>query len=113
MTVTMNKVKQGLALDYSEKILTAVFSGVLGVLVLGLVTYQIIRCKQRRKQYSHQPLTENNGDGFLTEDDTLVISGGLYDGHNIYDPSTTTEDDRITVHSQPTLFRLEFLSEEQ
>ena len=48
-------------LDDYEKTLTVVFSVVLGVSMLGLVMYQMIRCHQRRVQYSHQPLTENTG----------------------------------------------------
>ena len=48
-------------LDDYEKTLTVVFSVVLGLSMLGLVMYQMIRCHQRRVQYSHQPLIENTG----------------------------------------------------
>lgn len=89
--------------------LTVVFSVVLGVFVLGLVMYKFKRCHQRRVQYSHQPLTEDYAEAFVTDDDTLVISGGLYDGH-VCEPITTQDD---PISCQPTQFRLEFLNDDQ
>ncbi|KAI9524456.1 hypothetical protein NQZ68_018139 [Dissostichus eleginoides] len=62
------------------------------------------RCKHNI-QYLHQPLnnTDDTADAFVADDDTLVISGGLYDGHPIYDnvPEAPAAD-----RSQ---FRLQFL----
>ncbi|XP_062327921.1 sialomucin core protein 24-like isoform X2 [Osmerus eperlanus] len=99
----------GVRLDDYEKTLTVVFSVVLGVSILGLVMYQMTRCHQRRVQYSHQPLTENTGDLFISDEDTLVISGGLYEGH-VSEP-ITTQQDFPPGPSQLTQFRLEFLND--
>ena len=43
-----------------------------------------------------------SADAFVADDDTLVISGGLYDGHPIYDNVPTVSEDQ-------SQFRLEFL----
>ncbi|KAM3877754.1 sodium-coupled monocarboxylate transporter 1 [Diretmus argenteus] len=100
----MQSTTQGLGLNSSEKNMTILFSIVLGVFAVGLVMYTFHRCKQKI-QYLHQPLynTEDT-DRFVADDDTLVISGGLYDDHPICDnqPTATTEQAQ---------FRLEFLHE--
>jgi len=52
-------------------------------------------------------------------DDTLVISGGLYDGPQIYNPTMTVQNEEeyqtniLGSASRPTRFRLEFLREDQ
>ncbi|KAK5872115.1 hypothetical protein PBY51_012845 [Eleginops maclovinus] len=97
---SMNRTTQGLRLNISETNMTVIFSVVLGVFTLALVGLMFHRC-QHKIQYSHQPL--NNTDAFVADDDTLVISGGLYDGHPIYDNVPT---DPAADQSQ---FRLQFL----
>ncbi|XP_034061660.1 uncharacterized protein YBL113C isoform X1 [Gymnodraco acuticeps] len=101
---SMNRTTQGLRLNISEKNMTIVFSVVLGVFALALVGFMFRRCKHNI-QYLHQPLnnTDDTADAFVADDDTLVISGGLYDGHPIYDnvPEAPAAD-----RSQ---FRLQFL----
>lgn len=37
-------------------------------------------------------------DAFVADDDTLVISGGLYDGHPIYDNVPTASADESQFH---------------
>ncbi|XP_036839146.1 sialomucin core protein 24-like isoform X3 [Oncorhynchus mykiss] len=113
----------GFGLDNSEKGMTVFFSVVLGVFVLGIFMYMLNRWNQMR-QYSHRPLYNNSEaevGGSLAADDTLVISGGLYDGSQIYNPTMTTTDmtedefnfdNRLHV-SQRSQFRLEFLTEER
>nr|XP_046239063.1 sialomucin core protein 24-like [Scatophagus argus] len=91
-----------LPLDISEKSMTILFSVVLGVLATALVVFMFHKCKQKI-QYLHQPLNNSDDtDAFATDDDTLVISGGLYDGHPIY-------DNVPTVPADQSQFRLEFL----
>ncbi|KAL3058262.1 hypothetical protein OYC64_010439 [Pagothenia borchgrevinki] len=101
---SMNRTTQGLRLNISEKNMTIVFSVVLGVFALALVGFMFHRCKHNI-QYLHQPLNniDDTADAFVADDDTLVISGGLYDGHPIYDnvPEAPAAD-----RSQ---FRLQFL----
>ncbi|XP_040890746.1 sialomucin core protein 24-like [Toxotes jaculatrix] len=96
---SVDRITQGLGLNISEKNMTIVFSVVLGVFAVALVIFMFHRCKQKI-QYLHQPL--NNTDAFVADDDTLIISGGLYDGHPIYDNVPTAPEDQ-------SQFRLEFL----
>ncbi|XP_017264329.1 sialomucin core protein 24-like [Kryptolebias marmoratus] len=99
---TANRTTQGLNLNVSEKNMTIIFSAVLGVFLLALVMITLHRCRHKI-QYMHQPLNSTNEeDGFVADNDTLVISGGLYDGHPIY-------DNIPPVPSEPSQFRLEFL----
>ncbi|KAK2861807.1 hypothetical protein Q5P01_001340 [Channa striata] len=93
---------QGSGLNISERNMTIAFSVILGLFTVALVAFMFHRCKHKI-QYLHQPLN-NTGDtgAFEADDDTLVISGGLYDGHPIYDNVPTAPED-------PTEFRLEFL----
>ncbi|XP_062853220.1 sialomucin core protein 24-like [Trichomycterus rosablanca] len=107
----------GAGLTHSEKSLTIMFSVVLGVIVLlvfGQIVYRVTRSKQRRVQYSHHPLfNENTGEQFMVQDDTLVISGGLYNGPQIYNSTVTAiNDDQQTFVYTPTQFRLELLNED-
>ncbi|KAM6946931.1 uncharacterized protein PEZ65_000649 isoform 2-T2 [Lycodopsis pacificus] len=87
----------GLRLNISEKSMTIVFSVVLGVFALAGVVFMFHRCKHKI-QYLHQPL--NNTDEFVADEDTLVISGGLYDGHPIYDNVPAAPADQSQFHLQ-------------
>lgn len=94
---------QGLRLSISERNLTITFSLMLSFFALALVVITIHRCSHK-VQYLHQPL--NNTDhlnAFTADPDNLIISGGLYEGHPIYDnvPPPTIQDE--------SQFRLEFL----
>ncbi|XP_043932381.1 uncharacterized protein LOC122806215 isoform X2 [Protopterus annectens] len=109
------------SLNNSEIILTIVFSIVLGVAVLVLIMYSVNKCKKRREQYSHHRLEtipyDDTADTYSVPDDTLVISGGLYDVPRVYNPTVSTlEDDNVLDYlhftSRPGNFRLEFLPEE-
>uniref|UniRef100_A0A3P8RPX4 Uncharacterized protein n=1 Tax=Amphiprion percula TaxID=161767 RepID=A0A3P8RPX4_AMPPE len=84
----------GLGLNTSEKNMTIVFSAVLGAFGAALLIFMVHKCKHKI-QFMHQPL--HNTDN--TDDDTLVISGGLYDGHPIYDNNAVLvpENDEITA----------------
>ncbi|XP_049435030.1 sialomucin core protein 24-like isoform X1 [Epinephelus fuscoguttatus] len=97
------KTTEGLGLNMSDKNMTILFSVVLGVFALALVGFMFHRCKHKI-QYFHQPLhnTDDTADTFEADDDTLVISGGLYDGHPIYDNVPPDPPDQ-------SQFRLEFL----
>lgn len=92
----------GSGLRGSEMNLTIIFSVVLGVFVMAPVVFMFHKCKHKF-QYLHQPLTNTTEpDTFGADDDTLIISGGLYDGHPIYDNVPTVSEDQ-------SQFRLEFL----
>lgn len=98
----MDRTTQVSQLNISEKNMTVIFSVVLGVFVVALVVFMFHKCKQKL-QYIHQPLNNTDDtDGFVADNDTLVISGGLYDGHPIY-------DNVPTVSADQSQFRLEFL----
>ncbi|XP_035517037.1 putative GPI-anchored protein pfl2 [Morone saxatilis] len=99
---SLNRTTQGLRLNMSEKNMTILFSVVLGVFATAVVVFMFHQCKQKI-QYLHQPLNNTDDtDAFVADDDTLVISGGLYDGHPIYDNVPTPSADQ-------SQFRLEFL----
>ncbi|XP_029989401.1 agglutinin-like protein 5 [Sphaeramia orbicularis] len=100
---SVHTTTHGLGLNTAERSLTIVFCSILGVCVVVLVLFMFHRCKHKL-QYMHQPLnnTDSTGGAFTTDDDTLVISGGLYDGHPIYDNVPTPRTDE-------SQFRLEFL----
>ncbi|KAF4112520.1 sialomucin core protein 24-like isoform X1 [Onychostoma macrolepis] len=109
-------------LNHSEKSLTILFSILLGVIVLvilGHFAYKFGRSKERSVQYTHRRLqNEDTGEPFALPDDTLVISGGLYDGPQIYNPTMTVQNEEFQTDasgfpSRPTQFRLEFLREDQ
>ncbi|XP_060926079.1 sialomucin core protein 24-like [Limanda limanda] len=99
---SVDATTQGLTLNISEQNLTIVFSVVLGVFLVSLVVFMFRRCRQKI-QYLHQPLNNSDcPDAFVADDDTLVISGGLYDGHPMDDNAPAVPDDQ-------SRFRLEFL----
>lgn len=116
-------MKSSVGLSRSEKSLTVLFSALLGAIVVIVLVYfmhKYRKRKQTRVQYTHRRLqSEDTGDQFAAADDTLVISGGLYDGPQIYNPTMTVqnEDDFQTDASgfgyTSTQFRLEFLKEDQ
>lgn len=99
---SLNRTTKGLGLNTSEKNMTIVFSAVLGVFAAALLMFMFHKCKHKI-QFMHQPLhnTENT-DAFVADDDTLVISGGLYDGHPIYDNVPTATGNQ-------SQFRLDFI----
>ncbi|KAI1893085.1 hypothetical protein AGOR_G00140240 [Albula goreensis] len=109
-------------LSHSEKVLTAFFSVLLVLPVLSVAAYSFLKCRQKNLQFSHRPLynsSEETVDNFAPPDDTLVISGGLYDGPQLFNPAMTADEDagfqaaRIAFGTGLTQFRLEFLPEEQ
>ncbi|XP_042614797.1 uncharacterized protein LOC109091210 isoform X2 [Cyprinus carpio] len=126
-TVTQNSItslneSQGDGLNHSEKSLTILFSilfGVIVLVILGHLVYKFVRSKERSIQYTHRRLhNEDAGEPFAVPDDTLVISGGLYDGPQIYNPTMTVQNEEFQLDatgfaSRPTQFRLEFLRENQ
>ncbi|XP_040193348.1 cell wall integrity and stress response component 2-like isoform X2 [Rana temporaria] len=105
------------SMDYSEIILTSIFSVILVVVVLVILSFGFKRCLRGTSQYSHHPLYETSyePDGYSPPDDTLVISGGLYDAPRIYNPNMTvldeeeSQNDYASINSRPGQFRLEFL----
>ncbi|XP_056316445.1 sialomucin core protein 24-like isoform X2 [Danio aesculapii] len=110
-------------LNRSEQSLTIFFSVLLGLIVLVTLVhfvYKFSRSKERSIQYTHRRLqNEDTGEPFAVADDTMVISGGLYDGPQIYNPTMTVQNeeefqtDAYGFGSIPTQFRLEFLREDQ
>ncbi|ROL44899.1 hypothetical protein DPX16_9111 [Anabarilius grahami] len=120
---TSSNESQGGGLNHSEKSLTILFSILLGVIVLVILVnfmYKYGRSKERSIQYTHRRLqNEDTGEPFAVSDDTLVISGGLYDGPQIYNPTMTVQNDEEYqtdipgFASRPSQFRLEFLREDQ
>ncbi|CAJ1050271.1 sialomucin core protein 24-like [Xyrichtys novacula] len=99
---SLNRTAPGLGLDKSEMSMTVLFSVILLVFVMALVLFVFRRCKHKI-QYLHQPLTNtDDADGLEADEDSLVISGGLYDGH-------PTNDNAATASNEQSQFRLEFL----
>ncbi|XP_069546701.1 uncharacterized protein [Brachyistius frenatus] len=93
-----DRTTHGLSLSVSEENMTIVFSVGLGVFAVALVLFMFNKCKQRT-QYLHQPLYNTDEmDAFAADDDTLRISGGLYDGHPIYDNVPTAPADQSQFH---------------
>ncbi|KAM9482866.1 uncharacterized protein Hap1MRO34_007924 isoform 2-T2 [Clarias gariepinus] len=109
-----NNETAGTGLSHSEISLTILFGVVLSVIVLiilGLSLYKLTRNKWA--QYSHHPLhNEDTGGQLMVTDDTLVISGGLYDGPQIYNSTVTALNEDQAFTYTPTQFRLEFLHED-
>ncbi|XP_051752371.1 sialomucin core protein 24-like isoform X2 [Ctenopharyngodon idella] len=120
---TSSNESQSGGLNHSEKSLTILFSILLGVIVLVILVnfmYKYGRSKERSIQYTHRRLqNEDTGEPFAVSDDTLVISGGLYDGPQIYNPTMTVQNDEEYqtdipgFASRPSQIRLEFLREDQ
>ncbi|XP_068125780.1 uncharacterized protein [Hyperolius riggenbachi] len=105
------------SMKYSEIILTSIFSTILVVVVLLILAYGFKKFLIRKLQYSHHPLRETSyeSDRYTPPDDTLVISGGLYDAPRIYNPNMTVleeeepQNDYASFNSRSGQFRLEFL----
>lgn len=92
----------GVRLSLSERNLTITFSVMLGIFALAVVAIKLHRWSYKL-QFLHQPLNNTEDMNVSTADpDTLVISGGLYDGHPIYDHVPPARQDE-------SQFRLEFL----
>ncbi|XP_038676192.1 sialomucin core protein 24-like [Scyliorhinus canicula] len=113
-----------LHLRKQEIILTICLSTILGVVILTIIMYNVTKCKRRRAQYSHRPLYassyEEPGGSYNIPDDTLVISGGLYDESRVYNPNMTILEEDDELHSEyPAFsskynqFRLELVPEER
>lgn len=108
-----------LPLKKEEVILTICLSTVLGLVILTILVYNVNKCKQRRAQYLHHPLYADSHEEPGFPNDTLVISGGLYDESRVYNPNMTVEeDDELHVEypaftSKYSQFKLEFLPEER
>uniref|UniRef100_A0A8C5LRH5 Uncharacterized protein n=1 Tax=Leptobrachium leishanense TaxID=445787 RepID=A0A8C5LRH5_9ANUR len=105
-------------LKRSEAILTSIFSTILVIVILAIFLFVFKKYRRRRSQYSHHPLREHvyeSDDRYSTPEDTLVISGGLYDAPRVYNPNMTVLEDEDPQHdyvsfsSRPGQFRLEFL----
>ncbi|KAG8450862.1 hypothetical protein GDO86_003216 [Hymenochirus boettgeri] len=105
-------------LNSSETILTSIFSALLGIVTFAILAFALRKYWKRRSQYCHHPLNEStcdSGDRYSAPDDTLVISGGLYDGPRIYNPTITvleeeeSQHDFVSFSTRPGQFRLEFL----
>ncbi|XP_058861011.1 uncharacterized protein LOC117962410 [Acipenser ruthenus] len=122
--VSTHNLGERFELNSSEMAITIFFSTILGVAVLVFIMYSLNKCKRKSAQYSHRPLyntADETVDRYSAPDDTLVISGGLYDGIRIYNPNMTVlEEDEEELHpehrpfgSRAPQFRLEFLPEEQ
>ncbi|XP_040279878.1 uncharacterized protein LOC120995001 [Bufo bufo] len=104
-------------MKYSETVLTSIFSTILVVVLLTILAFCFNKYRKGRSQYSHHPLRENvyESEGYSPPDDTLVISGGLYDAPRIYNPNMTvleedeSQHDYVSFSGRPGQFRLEFL----
>ncbi|XP_027684326.1 uncharacterized protein LOC114020943 isoform X1 [Chelonia mydas] len=120
-SVPITQASGGIHLRNSEAILIIIFSSILTFAVLAIVICSLDKYRKRRAQYSHHPLYDTSSetaDIYTTPDDTLMISGGLYDAPRIYNPNMTVlEDDELQAEylpfgSRPGKFRLEILSGE-
>uniref|UniRef100_A0A803TEM2 Uncharacterized protein n=1 Tax=Anolis carolinensis TaxID=28377 RepID=A0A803TEM2_ANOCA len=107
-------------LKNSEAILTISFAILLALTILGSTVYIFNKFRKRRDQYSHHPLydTSSETERYTTQEDVLVISGGLYDAPRIYNPNMMYEDDELSndhlpFSAQPGQLKLEFLSGEK
>ncbi|XP_077191112.1 uncharacterized protein LOC143836130 isoform X1 [Paroedura picta] len=106
----------------SEFILTVVFALILTLTILGLLVYVLNKYRMRRAQYSHHQLHDTSFDTvdiYATPDDTLVISGGLYDAPRTFSSSMTAyedgelQTDHLPFSVQHGQFRLEFFCEKE
>uniref|UniRef100_A0A3Q1FBK2 Cell wall integrity and stress response component 4-like n=1 Tax=Acanthochromis polyacanthus TaxID=80966 RepID=A0A3Q1FBK2_9TELE len=91
----VNRTTNGLGLNASEKTITIVFSAVLGAFGAALLMFMVHKCK-------HKIQFMSRSSSYNQYDDTLVISGGLYDDHPIY-------DNVPPVPGNESQFRLEFI----
>ncbi|KAM3935416.1 uncharacterized protein RB166_002666 isoform 1-T3 [Leptodactylus fuscus] len=114
---SLESEKIGSGMKFSETVLTSIFSTILVVVMLTTVAFCFNKYRKRRSQYSHHPLHETvyESEGYSPPDDTLVISGGLYDAPRIYNPNMTvleedeSQPDYVSFSNRPGQFRLEFL----
>ncbi|XP_033008929.1 uncharacterized protein LOC117048781 [Lacerta agilis] len=113
---------EGAGLSNSDIILTIFFAIVLALTILGFIIYIFNKYRKRRDQFSHHPLYDasfETVDRYATPDDTLVISGGLYDAPRISNSNMTVYDDdelqidQLPFSAQPGQYRLEFLPGEK
>ncbi|KAG5274726.1 hypothetical protein AALO_G00139470 [Alosa alosa] len=98
-------------LNSSEMALTVVLGIVLGVVALAIIVYTLRKRRQRMLPFTHQRLycRDDTVDLFAPPDDTLVISGGLYDGTQRNPDGDVTMDHSFS--GQPARLRLEFLND--
>ncbi|XP_053104240.1 uncharacterized protein LOC128324107 [Hemicordylus capensis] len=122
LAISASPFPGGVRLNNSETILTAGFAIILALTILGFLVYILDKHRKQRNQYSHYPLYDGSSeivDRYATPDDTLVISGGLYDAPRIYNPDMMVyEDDELQTDHLPFSaqlgqFRLEFLPDEK
>ncbi|XP_071993782.1 uncharacterized protein [Engystomops pustulosus] len=114
---TLVSDETGTGMQYSETVLTSIFGTMLVVVLLTIIAFCFTKYRKRQSQYSHHPLHENvyESEGYTPPDDTLVISGGLYDAPRIYNPNMTvleeedTQPEYVSFSNRPGQFRLEFL----
>ncbi|XP_024064993.2 uncharacterized protein LOC112113062 [Terrapene carolina triunguis] len=120
-SVPITHASGGIHLRNSEAILIIIFSSILTFAVLAIVICSLDKYRKRRAQYSHHPLYDTSSetdDIYTTPDDTLMISGGLYDAPRVYNPNMTVLDDDelqaeyLPFGARPGKFRLEILSGE-
>uniref|UniRef100_A0A8C8SRG6 Uncharacterized protein n=1 Tax=Pelusios castaneus TaxID=367368 RepID=A0A8C8SRG6_9SAUR len=120
-SVPITQASGGTHLRTSEAVLTISFSSILTFGVLVIVICSLDKYRKKRAQYSHHPLSDTSSetvDIYTAPDDTLVISGGLYDAPRAYNPSLIVlEDDEVQAEylpsgSRPGQFRLEVLPSE-
>ncbi|XP_019369665.1 PREDICTED: uncharacterized protein LOC109295332 [Gavialis gangeticus] len=113
---------EGFHLKNSEDILSIGFSSIFVFAVLVIIMYSFLKYRKRKAQYSHHPLhdvSSETADIYTTPDDTLVISGGLYDAPRIDNPSMTALDndevqaDYLPLGSRSGQFKLEFSLDEK
>ncbi|KYO48387.1 hypothetical protein Y1Q_0017872 [Alligator mississippiensis] len=113
---------EGFHLKNSEDILSIGFSSTFVFAVLVIIMHSFLKYRKRKAQYSHRPLhdiSSETGDIYTTPDDTLVISGGLYDAPRIYNPNVTALDndevqaDYLPFGSRSGQFKLEFSLDEK
>lgn len=117
VNITFKSDNNGISMKYSETVLTSIFSTILVVVLLTILAFCFNKYRKRRSQYSHHPLHENvyEPEAYSPPDDTLVISGGLYDAPRIYNPNMTvleeddSQHDYTSFSGRPGQFRLEFL----
>uniref|UniRef100_A0A6J0SMH1 Uncharacterized protein n=1 Tax=Pogona vitticeps TaxID=103695 RepID=A0A6J0SMH1_9SAUR len=109
-------------LKNSEVILTILFAIVLVLTILGFTLYILKTYRKWKEQYVHHPLCDTSSetvDRYTAPDDTLVISGGLYDAPRICNSNMMVykddelQNDSFLFNIQPQQLRLEFLPGEK
>ncbi|KAJ6661059.1 hypothetical protein lerEdw1_016860 [Lerista edwardsae] len=113
---TASQFSAGARLKDSEIILTIGFAIILALTILGFIAYILNRYRKRRDQYSHHPLYDASSeivDRYATPEDTLVISGGLYDAPRMYNPSLMIYEDDDLQNDHLGQYRLAFLPGEE